>query len=191
MRIGILTGGGGRPWPEPVHQGRGQSGRRRWSPSPRHQEGMGRTPPHEPDDPESIAENTINLEPATVRTVDRTGGTFLHTSRTNPSNVRASDVPAFLADEAAGDEPRDLTRHIVHVVDSLGIDALIAIGGDDTLSYGLRLHNEGLPVVAIPKTMDNDVHGTDYCIGSRRPSPGVSNSSTVSARAPGRMSGSQ
>ncbi len=165
MRIGILTGGGDVPGLNPcikavVNRVAGDGHRvlgirRGWA-------GLLHT---NPDDPESIAENTINLEPATVRTVDRTGGTFLHTSRTNPSNVRASDVPAFLADEAAGDEPRDLTRHIVHVVDSLGIDALIAIGGDDTLSYGLRLHNEGLPVVAIPKTMDNDVHGTDYCIG--------------------------
>ena len=165
MRIGILTGGGDVPGLNPCikavvnrvaadgHQVLGI--RRGWG-------GLLHT---NPDDPESVAENTVDLDPATVRTVDRTGGTFLHTSRTNPSNVRARDVPAFLGNEAAGDESHDLTDHILRVVDSLDIDALIAIGGDDTLSYCLRLHNEGLPVVAIPKTMDNDVHGTDYCIG--------------------------
>ena len=105
------------------------------------------------------------LDPNTVRTIDRTGGTFLHTSRTNPSRVRPKDVPDHLADRAVGDGPFDFTDHALQVVESLGIDVLIPIGGDDTLSYALRMHDEGVPVVAIPKTMDNDVHGTDYCIG--------------------------
>ena len=103
--------------------------------------------------------------PSVVRTIDRTGGTFLHTSRTNPSRVRPSEVPPHLADRASGEGPFDFTDHALRVVESLGIDALIPIGGDDTLSYALRLHDEGVPVIAIPKTMDNDVHGTDYCIG--------------------------
>jgi 6-phosphofructokinase 1 len=79
--------------------------------------------------------------------------------------VKTSSVPTFLADQAVGDGPHDFTKHAISVLEHLGIDALIPIGGDDTLSYGLRLHDEGVPVIAIPKTMDNDVHGTDYCIG--------------------------
>src|SRR4029077_4054432 len=71
----------------------------------------------------------------------------------------------FLADQADGDGPFDFTTHVLRVIETLGIDALVAIGGDDTLSYALRLHDENVPVIAIPKTMDNDVHGTDYCIG--------------------------
>jgi 6-phosphofructokinase 1 len=97
--------------------------------------------------------------------VDRTGGTFLHTSRTNPGRVTPDDVPDFLAHRADGDGPFDFTDHALKVIEKLGIDVLIPIGGDDTLSYGLRLHEEGVPVIGIPKTMDNDVHGTDYCIG--------------------------
>jgi 6-phosphofructokinase 1 len=105
----------------------------------------------------------MHLDRASVRTIDRTGGTVLHTSRTNPSRVTASGVPPFLT--AKGEEPHDLTDHALRVLEHLRLDALIPIGGDDTLSYGLRLHDEGVPVIAIPKTMDNDVHGTDYCIG--------------------------
>jgi 6-phosphofructokinase 1 len=90
---------------------------------------------------------------------------MLHTSRTNPANVRPDEVPEFLGEGAAGDEPRDCTGHVLRVIEHLGIDTLVPIGGDDTLSYGLRLHDENVPVIAIPKTMDNDVHGTDYCIG--------------------------
>jgi 6-phosphofructokinase 1 len=79
--------------------------------------------------------------------------------------VKSSGVPEFLAGDVSGEGPHDCTKHVLRVIEHLGIDALIPIGGDDTLSYGLRLHEEGVPVVAIPKTMDNDVHGTDYCIG--------------------------
>jgi 6-phosphofructokinase len=89
----------------------------------------------------------------------------LHTSRTNPARVKRDGVPSFLVDRDSGDGPFDFTDHTIRVIEKLGLDALIAIGGDDTLSYGLRLHDEGVPVIAIPKTMDNDVHGTDYCIG--------------------------
>ena len=118
-----------------------------------------------PDDEESIAANVVPLSPAAVRTIDRTGGTMLHTSRTNPGRVKPGNVPGFLADQAVGDGPFDFTAHTIRVIERLGLDALVPIGGDDTLSYGLRLHDEGIPVIAIPKTMDNDVHGTDYCIG--------------------------
>src|SRR5450759_4959248 len=105
-----------------------------------------------------------------VRTIDRTGGTFLHTSRTNPQNVRAKSVPSFLKTSAYGkaidaEGTMDYTDYILKVIEHLGIDVLVPIGGDDTLSYGVRLHKEGVRVVAIPKTMDNDVFGTYYCIG--------------------------
>ena len=118
----------------------------------------------DPDDPGPNG-HLEPLDPSTVRTIDRTGGTVLHTSRTNPGAVRAREVPAFLADEASGEGPFDLTPHVLRTIEHLGIGALVAIGGDDTLSYALRLDDEGVPVIAIPKTMDNDVHGTDYCIG--------------------------
>ena len=164
MRIGILTGGGDVPGLNPCikavvssvsEHGHDVLGIRR---------GWGGLLYVDPDDPASIADNTVPLDEVTVRTIDRTGGTFLHTSRTNPSNVVASDMPPFLG-VPSGQDAVDATPHILRVVETLGIDVLIPIGGDDTLSYGLRMHEAGVPVVAIPKTMDNDVHGTDYCIG--------------------------
>ncbi|HEV8648889.1 MAG TPA: 6-phosphofructokinase [Actinomycetes bacterium] len=102
-----------------------------------------------------------------VRTIDRTGGTFLHTSRTNPGKVKPGDVPEFLKGQGQGesDGPFDFTPHCLAVIERLGLDWLVAIGGDDTLSYAERLSSEGMRVVAVPKTMDNDVYGTDYCIG--------------------------
>jgi len=118
-----------------------------------------------PDEPATITQLTRDLDPQVVRTVDRSGGTFLHTSRTNPAKVKPKDAPAFLQSAVRGEGVQDFTPHIKKVIEHLGLGALIPIGGDDTLSYGLRLHDEGVPVVAIPKTMDNDVSGTEYCIG--------------------------
>jgi 6-phosphofructokinase 1 len=117
------------------------------------------------DDPVSITKFTIPLGRNIVRKINRTGGTFLHTSRTNPGKVNPAATPEFLKDQIVGDGPQDFTDHVLSVIEELEIEALMPIGGDDTLSYGLRLHQEGVPVVAIPKTMDNDVSGTDYCIG--------------------------
>jgi 6-phosphofructokinase len=120
------------------------------------------------DDPDSLEKNIMILDRIAVRTVDRTGGTFLHTSRTNPANVKDDEVPVFLTGfehDVTEKGRHDFTRHVLANLDYLGIDALIPIGGDDTLSYAERLHREGFPVVAMPKTMDNDVYGTDYCIG--------------------------
>lgn len=106
------------------------------------------------------------LDRGAVRRIDRTGGTFLHTSRTNPGRVKASSVPDVVsAEDRSGEGTIDCTKHVLKVIGKLGIDCLIPIGGDDTLSYGERLHHEGIRVIAIPKTMDNDVYGTDYCIG--------------------------
>jgi 6-phosphofructokinase 1 len=99
-----------------------------------------------------------------VNKAGRTGGTFLHTSRTRPSSMSKSDIPPHLRD-IYNAEKNDLTPEVIKNLDFLGIDYLIPIGGDDTLSYGVRLYQEGVKVVAIPKTMDNDVPGTEYCIG--------------------------
>jgi 6-phosphofructokinase 1 len=99
-----------------------------------------------------------------VNRAGRTGGTFLHTSRTRPSHLPLSNVPLHLRDSYTA-PINDLTAEVLQNLQWLGIDSLIPIGGDDTLSYGRRLHGEGVDVVAIPKTMDNDVPGTDYCIG--------------------------
>ena len=99
-----------------------------------------------------------------VNKAGRTGGTFLHTSRTRPSHVAQADVPEHLR-EKYNREVNDLTPEVLKNLDFLGIDYLIPIGGDDTLSYAVRLYQEGVKIVAIPKTMDNDVPGTDYCIG--------------------------
>jgi len=103
------------------------------------------------------------LSEAEVNRAGRTGGTFLHTSRTRPSHLPKARVPSFMTgyDQKTNDVTKDVLKNLEHI----GVDVLIPIGGDDTLSYGKRLHDEGVHVVAIPKTMDNDVYGTDYCIG--------------------------
>ncbi|HEX9332232.1 MAG TPA: 6-phosphofructokinase [Anaerolineales bacterium] len=113
------------------------------------------------------ADNSNNFQILTEEIVNRagrTGGTFLHTSRTNPSKVRRDRLPSALQ-EKYKDEVNDLTPEVLQNLDFLGIDYLIPIGGDDTLSYAVRMYQEGKKIVAIPKTMDNDVPGTDYCIG--------------------------
>ena len=167
-RIGILTGGGDVPGLNVAikavtmrAQGQGIEvvGLRR---------GWASVLAIDPDDLASIQAWTMPLSPEAVRRIDRTGGTVLHTSRTNPSNVKAADVPAHIRAEdrvETGDGRVDCTGHAVRVVEALGLEAAIPIGGDDTLSFAARLGREGIPVVAIPKTMDNDVFGTDYCIG--------------------------
>ncbi|MCS7060277.1 MAG: ATP-dependent 6-phosphofructokinase [Anaerolineae bacterium] len=167
-RIGVLTGGGDVPGLNPcikalvnraIDEGYEVIGIRK---------GWGGLLYCNPDDPESVAQYIVPLDKQRVRTVDRTGGTFLHTSRTNPARVRPHEVPEFLKEAGAKEDdkgPFDFTPHVLRVLDKLGIDFLTPIGGDDTLSYAERLHREGFHVVAIPKTMDNDVYGTDYCIG--------------------------
>jgi 6-phosphofructokinase 1 len=117
--------------------------------------------------PDKDADNSEHYQILTEEIVNkagRTGGTFLHTSRTRPSHVPMENVPDHLRDRYK-DKINDLTPEVLKNLDFLGVDYLIPIGGDDTLSYGVRLYQEGLKIVAIPKTMDNDVPGTDYCIG--------------------------
>jgi len=113
------------------------------------------------------ADNSNNYQQLTEEIVNRagrTGGTFLHSSRTRPSHLPKDSVPDHLKDIYT-EEYNDLTPEVVKNLEFLNVDYLIPIGGDDTLSYGVRLYREGVKVVAIPKTMDNDVPGTDYCIG--------------------------
>ena len=167
MKIGILTGGGDVPGLNPcikaaVYRATEEGHEMVWM-----RRGCAGLLYYNPDDVEGSKEYILPLSRVNTRTIDRTGGTYLHTSRTNPGKVKPKDMPDFLRSSypADGDKPIDCTKHILRVLDHLKLDALIAIGGDDTLSYAVRLHKEGFPVVCIPKTMDNDVHGTDYCIG--------------------------
>ncbi len=170
MRIGILTGGGDVPGLNPcikalvdraVEEGHEAVGiRRGWG-------GLLNYHLDEPPTSENNEKCVMPLGKIAVRTVARTGGTFLHTSRTNPSNVRTSDVPSHLdaSKLEASDGSYDFTPYVLDVVERLGLDVIISIGGDDTLSYAERLHREGVRIMGVPKTMDNDVFGTDYCIG--------------------------
>ncbi len=165
MRIAVLTGGGDVPGLNPaikaivnraIDNGNEVVGLRR---------GWMSLVQFNPDD-ETSSKWVTPLNKDVVRRVDRSGGTFLHTSRTNPGSVKTDEVPQFLRDQIkAPDKLQDLTPHVLKVIEKLKIDCLIPIGGDDTLSYGERLSREGMRVIGIPKTMDNDVYGTDYCIG--------------------------
>ncbi|MHC4966196.1 MAG: 6-phosphofructokinase [Planctomycetota bacterium] len=162
--IGILTGGGDVPGLNPairavtvraLREGYRVLGiRRGWA-------GLVELVPDKDADNSAMVQE---LSEDTVARAGRTGGTFLHTSRTRPSHLPRLVVPPHLAD-TYNQEINDVTPAVLKNLDFLGIDFLIPIGGDDTLSYASRLHGEGVKVVAVPKTMDNDVPGTDYCIG--------------------------
>jgi 6-phosphofructokinase 1 len=168
-RIGILTGGGDVPGlnsaiKSVVFRG-AELGfevtgiRRGW-------EGLTHLKPGPVPDPDYV----VPLNRINTRTIDRTGGTWLHSSRTNPKKMKAGALPDFLAAERlaelrTGEGVYDLTPIVLANIERLGLDALISIGGDDTLSYSKVLANAGVPIMAIPKTMDNDVRGTEYCIG--------------------------
>jgi 6-phosphofructokinase 1 len=125
------------------------------------------------DDPASVSRYTLQLTPLNTRTIDRTGGTFLHSSRTNPAKMKSLPEhlkgQTFPSRETEKDGQKivtyDVTPAVLKNLERLGADTVIAIGGDDTLSYARRLHDEGVKVMAIPKTMDNDVRNTEYCIG--------------------------
>ena len=162
MRIAILTGGGDVPGLNPCIKAIvGEAAARGWDVAG-FRRGWAAPLNYDPAAKGSQDRWVQPLTPESVRTIDRSGGTILHTSRTNPRKVKGEDLPEFLT--AAGDVT-DCTDHVLRVLKVLGIDAVIAIGGDDTLSYAAHLHERGVPVNSIPKTMDNDVFGTDYCIG--------------------------
>lgn len=167
MKIGILTGGGDVPGLNPcikalvyraIDEGHEPIGIRR---------GWRGLLCCNPDDPATKAEYILPLNKVMVRSIDRFGGTFLRTSRTNPSHVRPSQIPDFLFLEKTADDTQtfDFTDHVLKVLEYLEIGVLIPIGGEDTLGYSARVHHEGFPIISIPKTMDNDVFGTDFCIG--------------------------
>ncbi len=167
MRIGILTGGGDVPGLNPCIKAVATSAAELGWETIGFRRGWAGPLNIDPDDPESIAVHSLILDRDRVRSIDRTGGTILHTSRTNPGRVPVKDMPPFLEVPYAVDKNAriDCTDHVLEVLEEMGIGALVAIGGDDTLSYAARLHQEGVKVMACPKTMDNDVFGTDYCIG--------------------------
>ena len=166
--IGILTGGGDVPGLNSViksavyrasEMGRQVIGiRKGW-------QGLTHMDPAKDLDPDYL----LRLTRENTRTIDRTGGTILHTSRTNPLRVKRSQAPAHLAAELAKQDAAkdtcDLTPVVLRNLERLGISCLIVIGGDDTLSFASALRAAGMPLIAIPKTMDNDVRGTEYCIG--------------------------
>ncbi len=165
-RVGILTGGGDVPGLNAVIQtlaqrmeeaGRELIGLRRgWA-------SLVNLQPFE--DPGNAAWIS-RLDRLTTRRIDRSGGTVLHSSRLNPELLLANQVPPHLEDRISPEVAAiDVTDHVLRVIESLRLDALVVVGGDGTLSYARRLHAEGVPVIAVPKTMDNDVHGTDYSIG--------------------------
>ena len=162
--IGILTGGGDVPGLNPairavtiraLREGYKVIGIRR---------GWGGLVDIVRDKKADNSENYRELTEEIVNRAGRTGGTFLHSSRTNPTKVKKDALPEHLKDKYT-EEINDVTSDVLENLDFLGIDYLIPIGGDDTLSYGVRMYQEGVKTVAIPKTMDNDVPGTDYCIG--------------------------
>lgn len=149
MRIGILTGGGDVPGLNACIRSVALSAddlgwstigfRRGW-------EGVMAI---DPTDPASIAANSLELDREAVRGIDRTGGTILHTSRSDPRTLKQGDG----------------TAHVLEVLEKLGIDAMVTLGGDGTLRFSAHLSEQGVRVISVPKTMDNDVYGTDYCIG--------------------------
>lgn len=123
---------------------------------------------HEADESTWNGGYLLPLNRFSTRTIDRSGGTVLRSTRTNPGAVKVADLPAHLASYGEGrapDEKIDLTPEVLANIEFLGLDGLVVVGGDDTLSYGARLKKEGVPTWGIPKTMDNDVPGTDYSIG--------------------------
>src|SRR3954453_4627653 len=168
-RIAILTGGGDVPGLNAVIKSvvyrASEAGyttlgiRRGW-------EGLTHIRPGAEPDPTYLRP----LDRTNTRTIERTGGTILHTSRTNARKMRAAGLPPWMnetarARYAVGDDLYDLTPHVLDNLTDLGVDVLVTIGGDDTLSSSQVLVNEGVELMAIPKTMDNDVQGTEYCIG--------------------------
>ncbi|MBI5650521.1 MAG: 6-phosphofructokinase [Chloroflexi bacterium] len=120
---------------------------------------------YDPDNPSTRGDNTIELTKLRVRDIDRTAGSYLHSSRLDPSLVTANVIPGFLKARAATEGATDLTDHIKRAASNLGLDVLIALGDRGALQYAARLAGEGVPVIGIPKTVHNDVNGSDYSLG--------------------------
>jgi ATP-dependent phosphofructokinase / diphosphate-dependent phosphofructokinase len=172
MHIGVLTGGGDAPGINAciktivtisAEKGYRVTGIRR---------GWNGLLAFDPDDPASRTEHIADLDSELVRRIDRTGGTLLHTSRLNPGNLKKKEIPAFLRNSPhllrsglhhSGNF--DLTDHVLRSIEALDLDVIIVIGGDDTIGYAEHLSRKGVKAIGVPKTMDNDVYGSDYCIG--------------------------
>ena len=164
-RIGLLTGGGDAPGlnfclktvvNNAIDQGYEVVGiRKGW-------EGLIN---YDPEEPVTHTDNAMLLTKPKVRDIDRTSGSFLHSSRINPAQVRPKDAPAFLRVRGNEDQPLDLTNHLKRVIDNLQLEALLVVGDNNTLSYAAHLNKEGIPIVGIPKSVHNDVRGTMYSLG--------------------------
>ena len=164
-RIGLLTGGGDAPGQNfclktiaynAIDRGYEVVGiRKGW-------EGLMN---YDPDDPVTHADNAMVVTKPRIHTIDRTAGSFLHSSRLNPGQVAHKDAPPFLRVSADPDEPLDLTNHIKRSIESLHIDTLVVLGDDETLQYAYRLSQEGVPLIAVPKSVHNNIHGTAYSLG--------------------------
>ena len=167
MRIGVLTGGGDVPGLNPCIKAITRGALSRGWEVIGFKRGWAGPLRYNPDQQDESAIHIVPLDAESVRKIDRTGGTVLHTSRTNPAKVKPADLPDFLRGkfQANAKGVVDATAHVLRALESLRVDALFAIGGDDTLSYAARLHQEKFRVMALPKTMDNDVFGTDFCMG--------------------------
>ena len=162
--IGILTGGGDVPGLNPAIRAITIRALREGYKVIAFRRGWAGLVDFIPDKDADNSNNIIVLSSEIVNRAGRTGGTFIHTSRTNPSKLTKSNVPDHLKDKYT-EEVNDVTESVIKNLNFLKIDYMVPIGGDDTLSYSHRLHKEGVKIIAIPKTMDNDVPGTDYCIG--------------------------
>ncbi|HWQ25450.1 MAG TPA: 6-phosphofructokinase [Chlorobaculum sp.] len=172
MNIGVLTGGGDAPGINAciktivtisAEEGYRVTGIRR---------GWNGLLALDPDNPASRAEHVLDLDSELVRKIDRTGGTLLHTSRINPGNLKKNEIPQFLRNSSTlmrsgllQSGNFDLTDHVLRNIAALELDVILVIGGDDTIGYAEHLSKKGIKVIAVPKTMDNDVYGSDYCIG--------------------------
>ncbi len=167
MHLGIMTGGGDVPGLNPAIKAVvNEAFARGWRVTG-FRRGWAGPVNSDPENLDGTHSARIVLSPDIVHSIDRSGGTMLHTSRTNPSRMDVADLPEFLSDRAPSSDGGtvDVTDHVLSVLDALEIDVMVVIGGDDTLSYAARIHAEGVKTMCIPKTMDNDVFGTDYCIG--------------------------
>ncbi len=163
MRIAVLTGGGDVPGLNPAVKALTYRARDEGHEIIGFRRGWAGPLNYNSDDPEGSTKWFMPLDKINTRRIDREGGTFLHTSRTNPSMVAVKHAPAYIQPALEGKPENEIVDLTPYVLKNL--DVLVPIGGEDTLGYGARLHREGFPVVSIPKTMDNDVFGTDYCIG--------------------------
>jgi 6-phosphofructokinase 1 len=120
---------------------------------------------YNPEDPETHAAQAMIMTKSRIRDIDRTAGSFLHSSRLDPHQVSPQAVPSFWEHRKQGDQPVDLTDHIKLVVETLGLEALVILGDNAALNYAARLSGEGVPLIGIPKTVHNDVRGSDYSLG--------------------------